>query len=234
MGRVVRPPGIGCGDSPAPNQVAQDRYSIMKALVARISYLSFGIMAENTDNSEITRLLRESVDGSSEARDRVLALVYDELHRQARMQRRQQRAYETLNTTALVHETFLRLWNGVDPGWQDRIHFFRVAARAMRNVLVDYARRRRAAKRGGGVADLPIEAADELPEVRDDEILAVHDALARLEELDPRQGKVVELRYFAGLSVPETAEVLDISPATVKREWATARVWLQREIERAR
>lgn len=184
--------------------------------------------------NELTRLLHASVGGDAAARDAVLALVYDELHRQARLQRHRHRSFETLNTTALVHETFLRLWGAEDPGWQDRVHFFRVAARAMRNVLVDYARRRRAAKRGGGVVDLPVEAADQLPEIKDDEILAVHEALDRLEALDPRQGKVVELRYFVGLSVVETAEVLDISPATVKREWATARVWLQREIERAR
>lgn len=187
-----------------------------------------------SDSADLTRLLRASVDGDAVARDRVLTLVYEELHRQARLQRHRHRAFETLNTTALVNETFLRLWGAEDPGWQDRAHFFRVAARAMRNVLVDYARRRRAAKRGGGVVDLPLEAADELPEVKDDEILAVHDSLARLEALDPRQAKVAELRYFVGLSVVETAEVLEVSPATVKREWATARVWLQRDIERAR
>lgn len=183
---------------------------------------------------DITRLLKESVDGDLAAREQVLALVYDELRRQARMQRHHHRVYETLNTTALVHETFLRLWGPSDPGWNDRIHFFRVAGRAMRNVLVDYARRRRAAKRGGGAVDLPVEEAENLPEVKDDEVLAINDALARLEALDARQARVVELRYFIGLSIEETAEVLEISTATVKREWATARVWLQREIERTR
>jgi RNA polymerase sigma factor (TIGR02999 family) len=136
---------------------------------------------------DITRLLKESVDGDLAAREQVLALVYDELRRQARMQRHHHRVYETLNTTALVHETFLRLWGPSDPGWNDRIHFFRVAGRAMRNVLVDYARRRRAAKRGGGAVDRPVEEAENLPEVKDDEVLAINDALARLEALDARR-----------------------------------------------
>lgn len=186
----------------------------------------------DSQSQEITRLLSEFASGDEQARERLLPLVYDELRRQAQWQRSRQRPFETLNTTALVHETFLKLAGRANAGWENCLHFFRVAGRAMRDILVDYARRQRAAKRGGDQVDLPLDAAGDLPEVKDEEILAVHETLKRLEKLDPRQSKVVELRYFVGLSILETAEVLEISPATVRRDWATARAWLQREIER--
>ena len=179
---------------------------------------------------EVTRLLGAlGHDGAAEAR--LLPLVYDELRRLAHRQRARA-AGETLNTTALVHEAFLKL-AGHGP-WENRRHFFCVAARAMRHVLVDYARARQAARRDVRqtarlddalpfLADAPL-----FGEHRDEEVLALHDALTRLAALDERMGQVVELRYFAGFSVDETAEALALSPATVKREWATARAWLHR------
>lgn len=191
-------------------------------------------MTPEPDSPDITRLLRESAEGDREARERVTSLLYGELRRIARAQRHKHRGHETLSTTALVHETFLRLSGPAPHDWQDRVHFFRVAARAMRNVLVDDARRRSAAKRGGGAVPIPVEEAealDALPELKSDEVLSVHEALDRLEAIDERQARVVELRYFVGLEVQETAEVLGISPATVKRDWTLARAWLQRELE---
>lgn len=181
---------------------------------------------------DITRLLRESANGSADARERVAELLYAELHRQARHHRHRMGAGHTLNTTGLLHETWLRLSGGNEPDWQDRAHYFRMAGRVMRNVLVDHARRRLAAKRGGGAAIADGVEPDDLPAVRDDEVVAVHEALERLEALDPRQARVVELRYFVGLEVEEAAEALGVSAPTVKRDWAMARAWLQREIER--
>ncbi|MFN8586185.1 MAG: ECF-type sigma factor [Candidatus Eisenbacteria bacterium] len=181
---------------------------------------------------DITRLLRESANGSADARERVAALLYAELHRQARHHRHRMGAGQTLDTTALLHETWLRLSGGNEPDWQDRAHYFRMAGRVMRNVLVDHARRRLAAKRGGGAAVAEGVEPDDLPAVRDDEVVAVHEALERLEAFDPRQARVVELRYFVGLDVEETAAALGVSAPTVKRDWAMARAWLQREIER--
>ncbi len=180
--------------------------------------------------ADITRLLAALNAGDTGAMDRLLPLIYDELHRLAHWQRQRQHAHETLNTTALVHEAFLKLVRKDDASWQNRAHFFRIAARAMRDVLVDYARRQRAAKRGGDLPDSPLSDLDALPEVDTDEVLALHEALQRLEAVDPRQGQIVELRYFVGLTIPEAADVLGISAATVKRDWTAARAWLYREI----
>lgn len=186
------------------------------------------------DAQEITRLLRDSARGDAGAREQVTTLLYGQLLRLARGQRSRHGAGETLSTTVLVQETYLRLVDAMPEGFADRAHFFRVAARAMRNVLVDDARRHRAAKRGGGSASALIEEAVEtavLPGLRAEEVMAVHRALERLEALDERQARVVELRYFAGLEVAETAEALGISSATVKRDWTMARAWLVRELE---
>ncbi len=190
-------------------------------------------MAPEDAAPDITRLLRESANGDAASRDRVVALLYDELHRQARHHRHRMGAGQTLDTTALLHETWLRLSGGSEPDWQDRGHYFRVAGRVMRNVLVDHARKRLAAKRGGGAAVADGVEPDDLPAVRDDEVVAVHEALVRLEAIDPRQARVVELRYFVGLEVTEVADALGVSAPTVKRDWAMARAWLQREIERS-
>ncbi len=183
--------------------------------------------------SDVTRLLADAQAGHPEAMERLLPVVYDELRGLARRQRFRHRPYETLNTTALVHEAFLKLAGRDGASWENRLHFYRIASRAMRDILVDYARRQRAGKRGGGQVDASLDEVEEISGVDSEEVLGVADALERLESLDPRQGKIVELRYFVGLTVPETAEVLGISPATVKREWATARAWLQREIDRS-
>ena len=184
---------------------------------------------------EITRLLGRACDGDAGALGRLLPLVYDELRALAHRQRRRQGGPETLNTTALVHEAYERLARaGGD--WNDRVHFFRVAARVMRGVLVDYARAQAAEKRGGPRRALPLDEARAAltgAAVRADEVLAVDEALTRLEAFDERQARVVECRYFAGLSIPETAAVLGISPATVDREWAVARAWLFRALSEA-
>ena len=181
--------------------------------------------------SELTQILARARDGDAAALDQLLPLVYDELRRLARSQRRRGGAPETLNTTALVHEAYEKLARH-DGGWADRAHFFRVAARAVRQVIVDAARARKTAKRGGGVADLALDGLAIADPSRDDEALALDEALQRLAALDQRQADIVELRYFVGLTVPETGEALGISPATVKRDWTAARAWLHRELSR--
>jgi RNA polymerase sigma factor (TIGR02999 family) len=162
--------------------------------------------------------------------DRLLPLVYEELKVLAMSQLRRERNEHTLGPTALVHEAFLRLVDQRSVSWQGRSHFFGVAAQAMRRVLVDHARRRAAAKRGRQhqvtLESGAMEAGDERPE----EILAVDEALERLATTDPRPARLVELRYFAGFSIEEAAGLLEISPATAKRDWAFARAWLQREL----
>ncbi len=179
----------------------------------------------------VAALLSEEQSEDPELDD-LLPLVYDELRRLARAQRRRLRPYETLNTTALVHEAYLKLaGREEEPSWEDRLHFFRIAARAMRDVVVDYARRQQAAKRGGDAPHVSMEDAPPLPQVEAEEVLTLHEALGRLEAIDARQARVVELRYFVGLTIDEAAEVLDLSPATVKRDWTSARAWLYRIIQ---
>lgn len=180
----------------------------------------------------VTALLEDVRAGREDALDELLPLVYDELRALAHRQRLRQGAAETINTTALVHDAYEKLARA--PGdWNDRAHFFRVAATAMRQVIVDYARAQRAAKRGGDRHAVPLDGVALVAENRTDEVLALDEALDRLGALDARQSEVVTLRYFVGLTIPETAEVLGLSPATVKREWATARAWLHREMSRA-
>jgi RNA polymerase sigma-70 factor (ECF subfamily) len=157
-------------------------------------------------------------------------VVYDELRRIARQYMSRERPDDTLQPTALVHEAYLRLIDIDSVGWQDRAHFFAVCAQIMRRILLDRARERTTAKRGGPRANLRL---DEIPEVgswRASELIALDDALTRMEQMDPRKGRVVELRFFAGLSVEETAAVLNISPQTVHRDWKLARAWLEREL----
>ena len=184
---------------------------------------------------DVTALLLQAREGDASAIDRLVPIVYDQLRALARSQRRRLGAAETLNTTALVHEAYAKLAGRDGAPWADRQHFFRVAARAMRDVLVDYARAQTADKRGGPRPDLPLAdlAADvlgTLPPLRIEEVLDLDRALDRLEALDPEQARLVELRYFAGLSIPEAAEVLEMSPATAKRRWSVARAWLYREL----
>jgi RNA polymerase sigma factor (TIGR02999 family) len=158
-----------------------------------------------------------------------LALSY-ELRSLARNYLRRERPDHTLQSTALVHEAFVRLVGGTAPSLHNRSHFFGVAARLMREILVDHARAQRASKRGGGADILTMEEAGDLPQPVAVDVLRLDDALNELARLDERQSRIVELRFFTGLSIEETAEVLDISPATVSREWTTARAWLYREL----
>ncbi len=159
-----------------------------------------------------------------------MPVVYEELRRLAKQHLRRERPDHTLQATALVHEAYLRLVDQRAVTWQNRAHFFGVAAQLMRRILVDYARRRQAAKRGGAALKVSLNELVLAAEERSEEVVALDEALERLAAMDPRQGRVVELRIFSGLTVEETAEVLGISPATVKREWTMARAWLSREI----
>lgn len=180
----------------------------------------------------VTALLRQVAGGDLRAADELLPRVYTELKAIAHRQLKHERPGHTLNTTALVHESYLRL--GVDRiHWQDRVHFFAVAARAMRRVLIDYAATRRAEKRGRDPARVTLDEGVVALEHRLEDLLALDEALARLEELDPRHVRVVECHVFAGMTLDETALALDISPATVSRDWALARAWLNRTLKPA-
>lgn len=163
-----------------------------------------------------------------DALDALYAQVYDELRRLAHNQRARQGASETLNTTALVHEAYLRLAEGDGATWNDRAHFLALAARAMRFVVVDHARARVADKRGGGLRAISLDEAQLPPDHRAEDLLAIDEALTRLEGHDPRLGQLVQLRFFAGLTYEEIAEVVGLSVPTVKRDWARARAWLYR------
>lgn len=182
------------------------------------------------DPSEITQLLEDWSGGDEAALKKLFPLVYGELHRLASAYMRRERQDHTLQTTALVHEAYLRLVGQQNVRWQTRAHFFAVAARVMRNILVDYARGRGRAKRGDGLRSLPLSDVAVMSDERADELLAVNRALDTLTSLDPRKSKVFELRYFGGMSVEEAAEAVKISPATVARDWRMARAWIRREL----
>jgi RNA polymerase sigma factor (TIGR02999 family) len=179
---------------------------------------------------EVTALLRDWSGGDRAALERLMPLVYAELRRLAASYLRVEREDHTLQPTALVHEAYLRLIDQRGVNWQNRAHFFGIAAQMMRRILVDHARRRHAAKRDASALLLQVSDEDGS---RDPELLALDAALSGLESLDARQARIVELRFFGGLTVEETAEVAGVSPATVKREWRTARAWLAREIRPA-
>jgi RNA polymerase sigma factor (TIGR02999 family) len=174
-------------------------------------------------------LLRERAAGG-DAVSRLLPLVYAELRSLAERQLRREDAGHTLSPTALVHEAYLRLVDQTRVQWQDRAHFFATAAQAMRRVLVDHARRRRALRRGGGVRPLALDEVEIPLEERAEALVALDDALRELESVDPRLGRVVELRFFGGLTETETAEVLGVTDRTVRRDWVKARAWLLREL----
>ena len=179
----------------------------------------------------VTDLLQAWSSGDPTALDALLPLVYEDLRRQARHYMRDQPAGHTLQTTALVHEAYLRLVGRSSVEWNGRAHFFGVAAKAMRSILVDHARARAAAKRGGAAPAITPDDASAASGPREAvDVLALHHALDRLAELDARKSRLVELRYFGGLGIDEAAAVLGVSPATVKREWTTARAWLRREL----
>lgn len=178
----------------------------------------------------ITHLLKEWSDGDERALDKLTPLVYEELRRRASRYLRRERRGHSLQTTALINEAFLRLIDAREVHWQDRAHFFAIAANLMRRVLVDHARRRDAEKRGGSALRLTLDEALAVAKETDVDLLAIDEALDRLAKIDPQQARVVELRFFSGLTVDETAAALGVSPKTVKRDWSVARAWLCREI----
>lgn len=183
-------------------------------------------------STRINKLLADWGQGNEEAREALIPVVYNELRRQARRYLRGERIDHTLESAALVNEAYLRLVRQEAPQWQNRAHFFGVATQLMRHILVDHARKRIAAKRGAGAPVLALDpelAPAQKPGI---DLVALDDALSKLTALDSQQGRLIELRFFGGLSIEETAVVLGVSPATVKREWVTARAWLRRELKR--
>jgi RNA polymerase sigma factor (TIGR02999 family) len=181
-------------------------------------------------SSPVTALLVRWRGGDRGALEELMPLVYGELRRLAHHYLRQERSDHTLQSTALVHEAYLRLAGQNPPQWQNRAHFFGIAAHIMRQILVEYARGRSTAKRGGNALTLTLDEAVALPQGIDVDVVALDKALSELSDLDPQQGRIVELRFFAGLTIEDTSEVLGISPATVKRDWITARAWLFRAL----
>ena len=186
---------------------------------------------------EITRLLQDWRAGDREALDALLPIVYKELRQLAHFQLRRERPDHTLQSAALVNEVYVRLVGLNPPRWESRTHFFAIAAQQMRQILVDYARRHRAGKRGGGEETISLEDTATLShrknkDVKDIDVIALDDALNALAQVDARKAQVVELRFFGGLNFDETAEVLKVSAVTVARDWTTARAWLHREMNR--
>ncbi len=184
----------------------------------------------------VSQLLQRWSEGDCDALDQLTPLVYDELHRMARRYMQQQPVGHTLQTTALIHEAYLRLIGQREKHWENRAHFFGVAAQAMRHILVDYARARKMAKRGGGAQQVSLDEAlmisPECEPKGNDDLVVLHDALTALAALDPRQSQIVELRFFGGLTEEEIGEVLQLSARTVRSDWRLARSWLLRELDR--
>ncbi len=184
----------------------------------------------DADATDVTELLLAWNNGDPGALDRLMPVVYDELRRVARRHMAAEHAGHTLQATALVNDVYIRLVDQKRVNWQNRAHFFSAAAQIIRRILVDHARGRDRLKRGGDALKVTLNDAIDTPAGADLDMLALDDALTRLAELDPQQERIIELRFFAGLTIEETAESLNISPATVKRDWTTARAWLYREI----
>lgn len=182
--------------------------------------------------TRINRLLADWGQGNEQAREALIPLVYNELRRQARRHLRGERPDHTLESAALVNEAYMRMVRQDSPQWQNRAHFFGVAAQLMRHILVDHARNRLAAKRGAGAPKLALDPELAPAEKSELDLVALDDALGKLAALDPQQGRLIELRFFGGLSIEEAAVVLGVSPATVKREWAVARAWMRREMKK--
>ena len=179
---------------------------------------------------EVTQLLVEWSNGDKAALDRLMPLVHAELRRLAHRYMSRERPGHTLQTTALVNEAYVRLVNREDVHWQNRAHFFAIAAELMRTILVDHARSHAYAKRGGGAQKIELDEAMIVSQERAAEVVAIDDVLKELAKFDPQQSRIVELRFFGGLTIEETAEVLGLSPATIKREWSTAKAWLYHEL----
>jgi RNA polymerase sigma factor (TIGR02999 family) len=187
----------------------------------------------DSSRSEVTRLLKDWSDGRQDALDVLLPRIYAELRRLASSYLRRERSDHTLQATALVHEAFIRLVDQRAVRWQNRAHFFGIAAQAMRRILVDHARAHAADKRGSGERAVSLDEVVVMVGAPDVDLLALDEVLTRLAAIDPQQSRVVELRFFGGLTIEETAEVMDISPATVGREWTLAKAWLYAELSRS-
>ena len=184
----------------------------------------------SADSENVTQLLQDWSQGNQQALEELLPLIYNELRHLAHNFLYRERPGHTLQTTALVHEAYLKLIDQKDARWQNRSHFFAIAAQAMRRILVDSARRHAAMKRGGPQEKLSLDEAPDVSLEPNTKLLALDEALKALAEIDPQQGRIVELRYFGGLTIEETAEVMKSSPATIKREWAMARAWLHQTL----
>jgi RNA polymerase sigma factor (TIGR02999 family) len=183
-------------------------------------------------SSQVSRLLADWGNSDPDARDRLIPLIYDELRRIARRYLRRERPDHTLQSAALVNEAYLRLVGGKAPEWQGRAHFFGVAAQMMRHILVDHARNRRAVKRGAGAPRLSLNPEIALPQKHEVDLVALDAALTKLAALDPEQSRLIELRFFGGLSIEETAVVMGVSPRTIERGWTAARAWLRLEMKK--
>jgi RNA polymerase sigma factor (TIGR02999 family) len=186
-------------------------------------------MTVTADN--VTLLLRKWSEGDESALEELTPLVYDELHRLAHQHMRREQAGHILQTSALINEAYLRLVDQGTTAWENRGHFFGIAARLMRQILVDEARKRNSAKRGGTMVHVPLDNVGTLAQEQAGNVIALDDALKNLESIDERQTNIVELRFFGGLSIEETARVLKVSPGTVMREWTFARAWLKSQME---
>jgi len=207
---------------------------VFSSLISRyILTVTLEDMSKAAGAHDITQMLQQWCDGKKEVLDELLPLVYSELRRQAARHLRRERKDHTLQTTALIHETYLKLIDQRNVKWESRTHFFAIASQAMRRILVDYARTRTRVKRGGDDIKLSLEAAEPLASnEKSVDLIALDEALTRLAAIDEQQSRVVELRYFSGLSLEETAAILHISRATAAREWNMAKAWLHRELTR--
>jgi RNA polymerase sigma factor (TIGR02999 family) len=203
-----------------------------KSILIRTTFLIAANRAMTRTPRNITQLLVAWNGGDKAALDQLIPIVYDELRRQASRYLRQERPGHTLQTTALIHEAYLRLIDQKSVQWQNRAQFFGIAAQLMRRILVDHARTKHRAKRGGSAVRISLSDATAVTQDANLDLVELDQALNRLAEIDPQQGKIVELRFFSGLNVEETAAALNISPATVKRDWSVAKAWLHREINR--
>ncbi len=202
------------------------------AIPTRLEKNIFELMPMRADSTEINLLLDQYRDGQPEGFEKLMALVYDDLRKLAAWQLQSERSDHTLQPTALVHEVYLKLAAQNPIEWQSKTHFFALAAQVMRHILVDYARTRQRDKRGGSFSKISLEDALNLNAPSDPELIALDDALNALSEKDPRKSLIVELRFFGGLSIEETADALGVSPTTVRREWSMAKAWLRRELRR--
>lgn len=211
-------------------------FLVEKYICLKIFWIIMSVEMNPSDSKKqrITEILRRRSGGKQEALDELMPLVYNELHRQASQYLRRGRTNHTLQTTALIHEAYLKLIDQRDVNWESRTHFFAIAAQAMRRILVDYAKTRNREKRGGAAENFPLEEAlrVQAKEENSIDLIALDEALTRLAEIDRQQARVVEFRYFADLSLEATAEALHISRATAARDWSVAKAWLPRELSR--